>query len=295
MSLKSSINRERVMGMQIIKTIAEMKMFTADARTRGQTIGLVPTMGYLHEGHLTLVRESASKSDVNVVSIFVNPLQFGQGEDYGEYPRDLTRDAALAEGAGVDVIFAPTAAEMYPKGYNTFVEVLGVTESLCGRSRPGHFQGVTTVVNKLFNIIQPNFAFFGQKDAQQVLVIQKMVADLNMNLEIIVVPIVRETDGLAMSSRNVYLSPEERQAALVLSRSLAQARLMTEQGERNPEEVKSAVKRFISEEPLAKIDYVELLSIPNLEPTEHLQRRNLLALAVFVGKTRLIDNLVLEV
>ncbi|MFZ5641560.1 MAG: pantoate--beta-alanine ligase [Bacillota bacterium] len=281
--------------MKIIKTIAEMKEYSAEVRAAGKVLGFVPTMGYLHEGHLTLMRESGKKCDVTVASIFVNPLQFGQGEDYEEYPRDLTRDAALAEKAGVAAVFAPTAAEMYPRGYNTFVDVAGVTGPLCGWSRPGHFRGVTTVVNKLFNIVQPHFAFFGQKDAQQVLVIRKMAVDLNMNLEIVVVPIVREADGLAMSSRNVYLDPAARQAATVLFRSLAKARELVEHGERDPEAVKQAVKDIITGEPLAKIDYVELLSMPDLTATSRLTGQNLLALAVFIGKTRLIDNAVLEV
>jgi len=280
--------------MKIIKTIAEMKKFGAEVRAAGHTLGFVPTMGYLHEGHLTLMRESAKKCDVTIASIFVNPMQFGQGEDYEDYPRDLTRDAALAAEAGVAAIFAPGVAEMYPGWYNTFVEVTGVSEPLCGRSRPGHFRGVTTVVNKLFNIVQPHFAFFGQKDAQQVLVIKKMVDDLNMNVEIVVVPIVREADGLAMSSRNVYLSPDERRAALVLSRSLAEARRMVRQGERDPEVIKAAVSQMITDEPLARIDYVELLALPELAPPGRLQGCNLLAEAVFIGKTRLIDNLVLE-
>ncbi len=281
--------------MKIIKSIAEMKQFSAEVRAAGRVLGFVPTMGYLHEGHLTIMRESVQKCDVTVVSIFVNPLQFGQGEDYEEYPRDLTRDAAMAEEVGVAAVFAPVVAEMYPKCYNTFIEVDGITEPLCGRSRPGHFRGVTTVVNKLFNIVQPHFAFFGQKDAQQVLVIKKMVADLHMNLEIVVVPTVREADGLAMSSRNFYLSPAERQAALVLAKSLEEARRMVEKGERDPEVVKAVVKKIIADEPLAKIDYVELLSVPELTAVDRLQGQHLLAEAVFVGNTRLIDNLVLEV
>jgi pantoate--beta-alanine ligase len=281
--------------MKIIRTIAEMKEYSGEVRAAGKVLGFVPTMGYLHEGHLTLMRESGKKSDVTVASIFVNPLQFGQGEDYEEYPRDLTRDAALAEEAGVSAVFAPTAAEMYPRGYNTFVDVAGVTGPLCGRSRPGHFRGVTTVVNKLFNIVRPHYAFFGQKDAQQVLVIRKMALDLNMNLEIVVVPTVREADGLAMSSRNVYLNPAERQAATVLFRSLAKARELVEHGERDPETVKEAVKKMITGEPLAKIDYVELLSMPDLTASSRLADQSLLALAVFFGKTRLIDNTVLEV
>lgn len=281
--------------MRIITTIEEMKRFSADVRATGQRLGFVPTMGYLHDGHLALMRESGKKCDVTVASIFVNPLQFGQNEDYGEYPRDLEKDAALAEEAGVSVIFAPSKAEMYPRGYNTFVEAHGVTEPLCGRSRPGHFKGVTTVVNKLFNIVQPHIAYFGQKDAQQVLVIKKMVADFDMNLEITVIPIIREADGLAMSSRNVYLSPAERQAAPVLYKSLLRALQRVEQGERDSKTIKALVEEMIADEQLAKIDYIELLSMPDLTAAERLSGQNLLALAVFFGKTRLIDNMVLEV
>lgn len=281
--------------MQVIETIREMKQIIRDVHQKGGVVGFVPTMGFLHEGHLTLMREARSKTNYVVASIFVNPLQFGAGEDYEEYPRDLSRDSQLAAEAGVDVIFAPQVREMYPKGYNTFIEVEGLTDKLCGKSRPGHFRGVTTVVNKLFNIVQPDISFFGQKDAQQALVLQKMVEDLNMNLEIQVVPIVREKDGLAMSSRNAYLNTDERTAALVLSESLEKAQNMIDDGERDPIKVIEAVKEFISSEPLARVDYVDILSVPDLQSLGALEGRFLIALAVFIGQTRLIDNIVVEV
>lgn len=281
--------------MRIIENIREMKEVIRDLRIKGGTVGFVPTMGYLHDGHLTLMREAKSKTDYVVASIFVNPLQFGAGEDYEEYPRDLSRDSQLAAVAGVDIIFAPQVREMYPKGYTTFVEVEGLTDKLCGKSRPGHFRGVTTVVTKLFNIVQPDIAFFGQKDAQQALVLKKMVEDLNMNLKIQVVPIVRENDGLALSSRNAYLSPEERNAALVLSQSLMEARSIIDEGQRDPDKVIEAVRGLINREPLARIDYVDILSVPGLEGLNALEGRFLIALAVFFGKTRLIDNIIVEV
>lgn len=281
--------------MRIISEINKMKQVIREQRGQGKTIGFVPTMGCLHDGHLTLMRTAKQKTDFVVASIFVNPLQFGVGEDFAEYPRDLSRDSAMAETAGVDVIFAPMVKEMYPKGYGAFVEVEGLTDRLCGKSRPGHFRGVTTVVTKLFNIVQPDIAFFGQKDAQQSLVLKKMVADLNMNLEIEVVPIVREQDGLAMSSRNSYLSPSERQAALVLSRSMNKAEDMIAAGERNISAIKQEIIGFISQEPLARIDYVEILSVPGLDEIEILHSQNIIALAVFIGRTRLIDNAIVEV
>ncbi|MHB9094129.1 MAG: pantoate--beta-alanine ligase [Eubacteriales bacterium] len=280
--------------MRVISTIKEMKSAVREVRGQGKSVGFVPTMGYLHNGHLTLMQEAKSKTDFVVVSIFVNPLQFGVGEDYEDYPRDLSRDSSLAESAGVDIIFAPTVREMYPKGYATFVEVEKLTGVLCGKSRPGHFKGVTTVVTKLFNIVEPDIALFGQKDAQQSIVLKKMVEDLNMNLKIEIVPIVREKDGLAMSSRNSYLNSEERRAALALSQSLEMARELIASGERNNLVLVDEIRKFISREPLARIDYVEILSVPDLEKTEFLQGSNLIALAVFIGNTRLIDNMVLE-
>ncbi|MFZ5626946.1 MAG: pantoate--beta-alanine ligase [Bacillota bacterium] len=281
--------------MEIITSVREMQALARKWRQGGKSIGFVPTMGYLHEGHLTLMRKARTENEITVASIFVNPLQFGVGEDYEEYPRDLERDAPLAEAAGVDYLFVPTVREMYPRGYQTFVEVTEVTRGLCGASRPGHFRGVTTVVMKLFNIVKPDRAYFGWKDAQQVQVIRRMVEDLNLDVEIIPVPIVREADGLALSSRNVYLEPEERKAALVLSRSLKRAEELVAQGERQPEVIKAQVKQMIEAEPLAQIDYVELVALPDLTPLEQLQGQALLALAVRIGKTRLIDNTVLEV
>jgi pantoate--beta-alanine ligase len=281
--------------MLLINSISEMKALLREMRSCGKSIGFVPTMGYMHEGHLTLIREAKKRIDYVVVSIFVNPLQFGVGEDFEEYPQDLNRDCSLAEQAGADVVFAPAVKEMYPKGYATFVEVQGLTDKLCGQSRPGHFRGVTTVVAKLFNIVEPDIAFFGQKDAQQVIILQKMVEDLNMKLHIEVVPTVREADKLAMSSRNTYLSSEERAAALVLINTLQTAKKDVEAGERSAAALKNKMTGLIQKEPLARIDYIDILSLPNLSDTENLSGKNLIAMAVFVGKTRLIDNLILEV
>lgn len=281
--------------MEVIKEIKAIREFVARERRRGKRIGLVPTMGYLHEGHLSLVRIALAASDVVVMSIFVNPLQFGVGEDYEEYPRDLSRDIPLAEEAGVAALFVPTVAEMYPKGYATFVEVEGLTAGLCGRSRPGHFRGVTTVVAKLFNIVQPDVAVFGQKDAQQAAVIKQMVRDLNMPIEILTGPIVREADGLAMSSRNVYLSQEERRQALVLSQSLRWAEQKVAQGERDAASLREAIVEKIKTMPLANIDYVEIVNADDLKPVEVIQGRVLIALAVRFGRTRLIDNCIVEV
>ena len=281
--------------MQVIQSIDEIKAFVRSVRGQNKIIGFVPTMGYLHEGHLTLIREARNQTDFVVVSIFVNPLQFGVGEDYQEYPRDLRRDTSLAEAAGADVIFAPQVREMYPQGYSTFVDVEKLTDKLCGRSRPGHFKGVTTVVTKFFNIVQPDIAFFGQKDAQQAAVLQKMAKDLNMNLTIQIHPTVREKDGLAMSSRNSYLNPEERAAALCLYRSLEAAKNLVDAGERNTGALKQKIEGLIGQEPLARIDYVEILSFPELAETEYLKGSSLAALAVFIGRTRLIDNIIVEV
>lgn len=281
--------------MVIIQTLKEMQAWTLEQRKAGKLVGLVPTMGYLHQGHLSLVDEVRKRCDSVVMSIFVNPLQFGAGEDFEEYPRDLSRDSRLAEAAGVDVIFAPPVREMYPSNYCTFIDVEKLTTGLCGESRPGHFRGVTTVVAKLLNIVAPHVAVFGQKDAQQALVIRRMVEDLNMPYDIIVAPIVREEDGLAMSSRNVYLNPEERKAALTLSKSLVLARQMIESGERTTSKVHKAMVEFIEAEPLAKIDYVEIVDGNNLSSVPHLEGKVLIALAVRFGKTRLIDNLLMEV
>jgi pantoate--beta-alanine ligase len=237
--------------MRVIETIEEMRTFVSAARTAGKTIALVPTMGALHEGHLTLMRQAKAQCDVVIISIFVNPTQFGPQEDFSCYPRNLAGDSQKASQVGVDAIFHPTVAEMYPNGYSSYVAVEGITDKLCGLSRPGHFRGVTTVVSKLFNIVQPDKAFFGQKDAQQILVINRMVRDLNMNVQLEMVPIVREDDGLAMSSRNRYLSAQERDAALVLSQSLLLAQRLVHEGERDIAKIRAAVVRLITEQPLA--------------------------------------------
>jgi len=262
----------------------------------GKTIGFVPTMGYLHEGHLSLVRAARKDCDLVVVSIFVNPLQFGPREDFATYPRDLERDLRLAEAEGVDYVFVPSVEEMYPQGFSTYVEVTGeLTEKMCGRSRPGHFRGVTTVVMKLFQIVQPTKAYFGQKDAQQALVIRRMVQDLNVPVEVITCPIVREEDGLAMSSRNVYLNPEERKQALALPQALNAGKELVEKGERDPQKVRERILEVLQNSPGVRVDYVEVCNGENLADLEKLKGPVLLAAAVWVGKARLIDNIYLEV
>ncbi len=281
--------------MKIIETVEEMRQFSKLAKEQGKTIGLVPTMGSLHEGHLTLMRRAKQVCDIVVVSIFVNPTQFGPNEDFDKYPRDLTSDSQAVTSVGAQVIFHPQAKDMYPAGYASFVEIGGITEKLCGSSRPGHFRGVATVVNKLLNIVQPDKAFFGQKDAQQVLVLQRMVEDFNINVSLEVVPIVREADGLAMSSRNAFLSIAERQAGLVLSRSLKIAEELVAQGERNIETIRLQVMAEIQKEKLANCDYVEIFNYPTLQEISTLTDKALVALAVRIGNTRLIDNTILEV
>lgn len=275
--------------MRVLKTVSQVR----EAISPTAKVGLVPTMGYLHEGHLSLIRRARQENEIVVVSIFVNPTQFGPNEDYAVYPRDLERDTELAQGAGADFIFAPTPQEMYSEGYSTYVNVEGLTQRLCGASRPTHFRGVTTVVSKLFNIIRPKNAYFGQKDAQQALVIKRMVADLNFPLEIKTVPISREEDGLARSSRNTYLSPQERQAATVLYRSLLAARAAFASGERQGDKIRSAAREVLASEPLAQVDYLSLAHPLNLEEVELVEKQALLALAVKIGKVRLIDNMML--
>ena len=257
-------------------------------------VGLVPTMGYLHEGHLSLIRRAREECHQVVVSIFVNPTQFGPKEDLSKYPRDLERDLSLIEPLGVDLVWMPTAEIMYPDGYQTWVEVEAVTGPLEGAMRPGHFRGVTTVVAKLFNAVQPQRAYFGQKDAQQAAVIRQMTRDLNFPIEIVVCPIVREPDGLAMSSRNVYLEPEQRKAATVLYRALTAARNLYENGERNAEGLRQIMREVIASEPLAQMQYVSCADYDTLTELETVTGKTLLSMAVFMGKTRLIDNLVLE-
>ncbi|WP_093798063.1 pantoate--beta-alanine ligase [Sporomusa acidovorans] len=280
--------------MRLIETIQEMRAFVTAARAAGKTIALVPTMGALHDGHLSLMRQAKAQCDIVIASVFVNPTQFGPNEDLQCYPRDLAGDSEKASRVGVDVIFHPTVAEMYPNGYASFVSVEKITDKLCGLSRPGHFRGVATVVSKLFNIVQPDKAFFGQKDAQQVLVIQQMIRDLDFNVQLEMVPIVREEDGLAMSSRNRYLSAQERSAALVLSQSLSLAQQLVREGERDIAKIRTAVVKRIAEQPLANIDYVEIYNYPELEPVSTLSTQALVALAVRFGSTRLIDNAILE-
>ncbi len=279
----------------LVKDVEEMKLLSRRWREDGYTIGFVPTMGYLHEGHLSLVRKAREDNDKVVVSIFVNPTQFGPNEDYNRYPRDLERDMKLLEPIGVDAVFYPSVEQMYPEGYRTYVEVVGITERLCGASRPGHFRGVTTVCMKLFNIVMPHRAYFGKKDFQQYVVIKTMVRDLNMDLEIVPMPIVREPDGLAMSSRNTYLNPEERKAATCLYRSLKRAVELYEAGERDAAKIREEVVKVIEAEPLAKIDYVEVVDPETFRPVEKVGKGTLVALAVFVGPARLIDNVQLGV
>ena len=283
--------------MILCKTVEELRNEIAIAKTAGKTIGLVPTMGALHEGHASLIKAANQENEVVVVSVFVNPTQFGPTEDLDSYPRTLEADCKLAEAQGADIVFAPTPKEMYPSEDMTWVEVTGdVTKVLCGRSRPIHFRGVTTVVSKLFNLAQPDRAYFGQKDAQQVQVLTRMVKDLFFNLQLRIMPIVREADGLAKSSRNTYLSAEERQAGLILSKSLKQAQALFVAGERDPQKLVAATTAMIKTEPMADIDYVEIYQMPDLnECQEQLVGQNLLALAVRFGKTRLIDNTILEV
>jgi pantoate--beta-alanine ligase len=277
--------------MITVTSVKDVKALCRRWKTAGQTIGFVPTMGYLHEGHLSLVRESKKRTAVTAVSIFVNPAQFGPKEDFQKYPRDFERDAALLEKEGADVLFFPSVEEVYPSGYKTYVEVGDLQDRLCGKSRPGHFRGVATVVLKLLNIVEPDFAFFGWKDAQQVVILRKMAADLNLGTEIVACPLVREPDGLAMSSRNSYLSPDERQAALVLSRSLAEAERLIGAGERDADRLAGAIRSMIAAEPLARVDYIEVTDMKELRPLRRLEGDVLIALAVFIGTTRLIDNI----
>ena len=270
-----------------------MTSFSRAAQRAGKKVGFVPTMGALHQGHLSLVRAARAQGDVVVVSIFVNPTQFGPKEDFAKYPRSFDQDKAMLEREGLDCIFYPTVEEMYPAGATTWVTVEGLSDKLDGRSRPGHFRGVSTVVSKLFNIVQPNAAFFGQKDAAQVAIIRKMVRDLNFGVKIVVCPIVRESDGLAMSSRNAYLSPEERKQALVLSRSLKQVQSLLAQGERSAIRLIDAGKEVLAEQPAVKLDYFEIVDPDTLDPVPDISGGALIAVAAYVGSTRLIDNLLL--
>lgn len=279
----------------IITTIKELRKYVDEHRRAGKTIGLVPTMGFLHEGHLSLIRRAKAENDIVVVSDFVNPTQFAPNEDFESYPRNIERDEQMSMEAGADVVFHPSVEEMYPHGSSTFVEVEGnITKVLCGASRPSHFKGVTTVVAMLFNIVQPHKAYFGQKDAQQAAVLIKMARDLHMNVEIIVCPIVREQDGLAMSSRNTYLSSEERAQAVILNKALAEGKAAFEQGETSVQKLIQRITNKIEEAPLADIDYVSIYEYPSLKTIETTNNQALAAVAVRFGKTRLIDNIILK-
>lgn len=279
--------------MKIVSTIEEVRAQVREWKKEGKTVGFVPTMGYLHEGHASLM-DAAGENDKVVVSIFVNPMQFGPNEDLASYPRDLEHDAKVCEAHGVDLIFHPTPEEMYGDNFYSYVDMNVLTEELCGLSRPVHFRGVCTVVAKLFNIVTPDKAYFGQKDAQQLAVIKRMVKDLNMPLTIVGCPIIREEDGLARSSRNTYLSPEERKAALVLSRSIFLGKKMVEQGEKDCRKIKEAMTAEIEKEPLAKIDYVKIVDLSTMQQVETTEHGVLAAIAVYIGKTRLIDNFMTE-
>lgn len=280
--------------MKIVSTVSEVREIVKEWKKSGLTVGLVPTMGYLHEGHASLIRRASKENDRVIVSDFVNPTQFAPTEDLESYPRDIERDTQVCEQEGADLIFHPSAEEMYFPNASTFVNMTGPSEELCGKSRPIHFRGVCTVVSKLFNIASPDRAYFGQKDAQQLAVIKRMVRDLNFDIEIIGCPIVRESDGLAKSSRNVYLSKDERQAALILHKALEEGKKMVLCGETNTSDIKKRISDIIESEPLARIDYVEIVSFPDIEKIDVIEVDILAAVAVYIGKTRLIDNFILS-
>ena len=276
--------------MILVKTIKEVREYTKKWKKDGKTVGFVPTMGYLHEGHASLIKKSASQNDKTVVSVFVNPTQFGQNEDLASYPRDIDHDCALCEEMGADLVFNPEPEEMYGENFCAYVDMDILPNELCGLSRPVHFRGVQTVVTKLFNIVTPDRAYFGEKDAQQLAIIKKMVSDLNMDIEIVGCPIIREEDGLAKSSRNTYLSEKEREAALVLSRSLAIGKKLIEAGEKDAKAVIAAITDEINKEPLSEIDYVKIVDALTMQQVKAIDRPILCAIAVKIGKTRLIDN-----
>ena len=281
--------------MQVVKTVKEVRNIVAAWRKEGLSVGLVPTMGYLHEGHQSLIRKSAEQNDRTVVSVFVNPIQFAPTEDLDAYPRDLERDKKAVEEAGGNPIFHPEPSEMYPEHFTSFIDTTETTELLCGAVRPIHFRGVCTVVGKLFNIVTPDRAYFGQKDAQQLATIRRFVRDLNFGIEIVACPIVREEDGLAKSSRNTYLNAEERQAALVLSQSLKKGMELIENGERDAKVVIETIKTNLEKETLARVDYVEVVDFENIQRVETISGETLVAIAVYIGKTRLIDNFIVDV
>lgn len=280
--------------MKAVKTIKEVREIVSEWKKIGLTVGFVPTMGYLHEGHASLIDASVKQCDKTVVSIFVNPMQFAPNEDLASYPRDFEHDKRLCDAHGADLIFNPEPSEMYNEGFSSYVDMSVLTEDLCGISRPIHFRGVCTVVTKLFNIVTPDYAFFGEKDAQQLAIIKHMVNDLNMNIKVIGCPIIRENDGLAKSSRNTYLSEEERSAALILSKTIFMGKKMVEDGERDVEKILNAMKENINKEPLAKIDYVKIVDALTIKPVEKIEKPILCAMAVYIGKTRLIDNFSFE-
>mgnify|MGYP006290047561 CR=1 FL=1 len=282
------------MAVEVIKSVKTMAQRSATLKRSGERIGLVPTMGALHEGHLSLVDIARNRSEIVVMSVFVNPTQFGEGEDLDKYPRDFDRDLRLAQERDVDILFYPSADDVYPSNFRTEVQVAGLSKLLCGTTRPEHFNGVTTVVAKLFNIVQPDEAYFGQKDAQQAILIQQMVRDLNFPIDIIVGPIVRESDGLALSSRNVYLSDDERKQAISLSAALIKAKKTIESGERNSKFIIREIRSTLSEQPDIQIDYVEIVDLENLQPVEKIDGPVLVAIAAFVGTTRLIDNIIID-
>lgn len=280
--------------MQTVKTINEVRKQIKKWKQQGYTIGFVPTMGYLHEGHASLMKKARTECDRVVASIFVNPMQFGVNEDLDSYPRDLQADEKLCDSIGVDLIFHPEVDEMYTDGFCSFVDMNGLTKELCGKSRPIHFRGVCTIVSKLFNIVTPDKAYFGQKDAQQLAVIRRMVKDLNMDVEVVGCPIIRESDGLAKSSRNTYLNDDERRAALVLSKTIKLGEKLVADGERDSKKLIFAMTENILKEPLAKIDYVDVVSMDTIEKIDKLEGCVLVAMAVYIGKTRLIDNFIAE-
>ncbi|MBR4275872.1 MAG: pantoate--beta-alanine ligase [Prevotella sp.] len=279
--------------MQVVKTVKEVREIVKEWRKEGLTVGLVPTMGYLHEGHQSLISRSAKENDRTVVSVFVNPIQFGPNEDLATYPRDLKRDMQKVEEAGGNIIFNPEPSEMYPEHFTSFIDTTETTELLCGARRPVHFRGVCTVVGKLFNIVAPDRAYFGQKDAQQLATIKRFARDLNFDVEILPCPIVREDDGLAKSSRNTYLAPDERKAALILSKSLMKGKAAIENGERSAAKVIGIITESLETEPLAKVDYVEVVDFDNIQRVDTIGDNTLVAIAVYIGKTRLIDNFII--
>ncbi len=278
--------------MQVVKTIQDVRNIVRAWRSEGLSVGLVPTMGFLHEGHQSLIARSVADNDRTVVSVFVNPIQFGPSEDLEAYPRDLEHDKTLVEAAGGDLIFNPEPSEMYPTHFTTFVDTTETTELLCGARRAGHFRGVCTVVSKLFNIVAPDRAYFGQKDAQQLATVRRFVRDLNFDLEIVACPIIRENDGLAKSSRNTYLNNEERQAALILSKSLKKGQEAVENGERQAAAIIKLIEETLQTEPMARIDYIEVVDMNNIQRVDTIEGETLVAIAVYIGKTRLIDNFI---